>query len=646
MWTAVEEIRYTDPVLEQILQFAPDAIIGIDVSGRIVLANAQVEAVFGYSRNELIGMQIEALIPMRYRGNHFVHRSRYFEDPKTRPMGAGLELHGLRSDGTEFPAEISLSSIQTEDRVIATAAVRDVTDRTRAEAKFRQLLEFAPDAIVGIDKSGLMVLANAQVEKLFGYTRSDVLGQTVEMLVPERFRAGHKGHRSKYFEDPKARAMGAGLELFGLRSDGSEFPAEISLSSIQTEEGVIATAAIRDISDRVNADSVRQKLEAELKLNQSRRLESVGQLAGGVAHDFNNLLSVILNYSQFIINELDDRPNVQEDAEQIQHAAQRAANLTQQLLIFSRRDVMKAEALDLNAVLVDLERLLRRTIGEQVELRTNFHEELWNVMADRGQMEQIVINLAVNSRDAMQQGGVLDIDTSNVELDEEFLRFSPDTISPGKYVRLTVADSGEGMNKETAERAFEPFFTTKPKARGTGLGLATVYGIVKQAGGNVFLYTEPGQGTTFKIHFPATDAPVISRLDADRAVTMGRGERIVVLEDESAVRTMVKRILTASNYEVVEFSSARDALSACENPDERVDLLLTDIVMPGMAGGEVAAKLRVTQPGQKVLFMSGYSAAIIDRQESKHDVGDLLEKPFTADELLGAVHRALNPDDA
>lgn len=633
--------QFEEPVLEQFLQFAPDAIIGIDPEGCIVLTSAQVEQVFGYERDELIGKSIEMLIPARYRGDHLDHRSRYFADPKTRPMGAGYELYGLRADGTEFPAEISLSSIQIGETIIATAAVRDVSDRKRAETKFRQLLEFAPDAVIGIDKSGLIVLANAQVEALFGYDRSEVLGQTLEMLVPERFRAGHLAQRSKYFDDPKARTMGAGLELYGLRSDGTEFPAEISLSSIQTEEGVLATAAIRDITDRVNAESVRQKLEAELKLNQSRRLESVGQLAGGVAHDFNNLLSVILNYSQFVIDSLENQSEVREDAKQIQEAARRASNLTQQLLIFSRRDVVKTEPLDLNEILSDLKRLLVRTIGEQIELRANFEDGLWSVMADRGQIEQIVVNLAVNSRDAMPVGGVLDISTSNVELDEEFARFNPDTIPPGKYVRLTIADSGEGMDSHTAERAFEPFFTTKDKAKGTGLGLATVYGIVKQAGGNVFLYSEQGRGTSVKIHLPATDAPAKHASSRSEEPLAGHGERIVLVEDEPAVRTLVKRILSASGYDVVQFADPRDALKFLSDADENVDLLLTDIVMPELSGSAVADSALVPRPDLRVLFMSGYSESIIERQAEHAEIENLLEKPFTAAELLDAVHQSL-----
>jgi PAS domain S-box-containing protein len=251
----VKYFEATQPVLEQIFEFAPDAIIGINEAGEMIFFNAQVEHLFGYPREELRGKTIEVLVPERYRGHHAKNRDRYFEQPVTRPMGAGFALYGLRSDGTEFPAEISLSSVGTEHGIIATAAIRDVTEQRRAQRAFEQLLEFAPDAIVGIDERGKIVLANAHVEQVFGYDRLLVLGQSIEMLVPERFRASHARHRGGFFSDPKARPMGAGQELYGLRADGTEFPAEISLSSIEVAYGTLATAAIRDVSDRISTSA-------------------------------------------------------------------------------------------------------------------------------------------------------------------------------------------------------------------------------------------------------------------------------------------------------------------------------------------------------------------------------------------------------
>lgn len=629
--------RKTEPLLDQFLQFAPDAIVVVDRGGEIVLANPQIEEVFGYAPAEIVGKPLETLVPVRLRGQHFLDRQSYFDDPRTRAMGAGLELSGLRADGTEFPAEISLSSLETDEGTVAIAAIRDVSDRKRAEKKFEQLLELAPDAIVGIDRSGLVVLVNAQVERLFGYPRDQILGQTIEMLVPERYRSSHSAHRSTYFADPKTRPMGADLDLHGLRADGSEFPAEISLSSIKTGEGVIAIAAIRDITERVHAESVRQKLEAELKLNQSRRLESVGQLAGGVAHDFNNLLSVIINYAEFLGDRLVETPELRDDAVQISKAAHRAADLTRQLLIFSRRDVVNAKPISLNAVIAELEILLRRTLGEQIELRVEFDPDLWTVIADPGQIEQVVMNLVVNARDAIDGSGILDLTTSNVVLDEEFVRFNPDSIRTGRYARLTVADSGCGMDRETIERAFEPFFSTKDKSEGTGLGLATVHGIVNQAGGNIFLYSEVGRGTSVKIHLPAVDTPIPDGPEHSGRSARGSGEEVVVVEDEPAVRTMVTRILTNNGYRVTQFANPRAALAHCLDETKPIDLLLTDIVMPELSGDELAAALRKSRANIPVLFMSGYSDAIISRQKVRPDNSDLIEKPFTSAQLLDAV---------
>lgn len=292
---------------EQVLEAAPDAIVGVDDEGKIILVNSQTEALFGYAREDLLGEEVGVLAPDRFRDLLPHHVEGYFVEPRTRPMGAKLELDGRRQDGSEFPAEISLSSIEADGGLLVTAAIRDVTERRAAEKKFEQFLEFAPDAIVGVMPTGEIVLVNQQAETLFGYTRDELIGKLVESLVPERFREAHPNHRSRYSHEPRTRPMGAGAELYAMRKDGTEFPAEISLSSIDTEEGPLATVAVRDVSDRAEGERERALL---VQLHQAQRLESIGQLAGGIAHDFNNLLQAILGYTQLMKQSPENLPFV------------------------------------------------------------------------------------------------------------------------------------------------------------------------------------------------------------------------------------------------------------------------------------------------------------------------------------------------
>ncbi len=622
--------------LTQWLDFAPDAIVAIDDDGRIAVVNRQTERLFGYARSELIGESVELLVPERFRAAHAGHRGSYFADPKMRPMGAGLKLFGLRHDGTEFPAEISLSSIETDEGELAIAAVRDVSDQVRAERRFEQLLDAAPDAFVGVDTGGRIVLVNRQTENVFGYPRSALLNRPVEMLLPERFREAHEEQREGYFADPRTRPMGGGLRLYGMRADGTEFPAAISLSSIETEQGLVATAAIRDIT----IDVEREREAQTAREAQASRLESLGQLAGGISHDFNNLLSVIINYAAFVADELSPDSPIQDDVREIRRAGERAAELTRQLLVFSRREVVRPEALALNDVVGEMERLLRRTLGEHIQLSTSFSPDLHAIMADPGQIEQVLVNLAINARDAMPNGGQLHIETTNVELDEEFAMSHPDT-HPGPHVRLTVADNGVGMPREVVERAFDPFFSTKPKGHGTGLGLATVYGIVKQAGGTVALYSEPGRGTVCKVHLPAAAGAALHVRGAPPATTAGHGERILVVEDEDAVRRMATRILESHGYDVTSSDSASQAL-ALVTSGEPFNLLLSDVVMPEMLGIELGARVGEVAPGLPVLYMSGYIDPLLNVEHASLDAERFIEKPFSGTALLTSVRRALD----
>jgi PAS domain S-box-containing protein len=623
-------MRLTD--VASILDSMPDAVVVVDSGGEIRLFNVQAETLFGHRRAAVVGRTIEILVPPESRAGHPLLRDSYLNQPVFRPMGAGRELTAVRADGAEFPAEISLSALETEEGRFVAAAVRDCSERRRAEAKFRGLLEAAPDAVVGVDPDGRIVLVNGQAERLFGYQRSELLGQLVEILVPDAVKELHPGHRGRYFAHPGTRPMGAGLNLVGQRRDGSEFPAEISLSALETEDGVIVSAAIRDVSDRKRIEAEREQLQAR----QSDRLEILGQLAGGVAHDFNNILALILSYGRFVAKEVADNPSLSEDVNEILAAAERAATLTRQLLIFGRREVVHPEVLDLNEVVQSMEKLLRRTIGEHIQLRTEFAADLPPILADPGQIEQVVLNLSVNARDAMPGGGLLLFRTELVVEDH------PGDGQPDRpEVRLTVSDTGTGMPPEVRTRVFEPFFTTKPKGQGTGLGLATVYSIVGQAGGRIELYSEEEKGTVFRISFPVVAGEAAMVDEPESASPTGDGQTILVVEDEPGVRQITARILREHGYVVVESAEPTKALELVRSGSLVADLLLTDVVMPGMSGRELAEQIGRQLPDLPIVYMSGYSHDVIDHQGPLEPDVLLVEKPFTDQALLRAVHTSL-----
>jgi len=521
------------------------------------------------------------------------------------------------------------------------------------------LIEAAPDAMLAIDPSGRILLVNAQAERLFGYRREVLLGQSVDILVPDAVRRVHLGHRARYLADPRPRPMGANLALAARRRDGTEFPAEISLSVLQTDHGLIVAASVRDITDRIEAQRERERLLAEAererqqsRLHQSQRLESLGQLAGGVAHDFNNLLGVILNYASFVGEEVANAaaraggagpwPAVGRDVEQIRRAAERATELTHQLLAFGRREVVRPRILDLNHVVTDVEQLLHRTLGEHVRLRTSLAPGLWPVLADPGQLEQVLVNLAINARDAMPGGGTLTVHTANVDVDADYASVRPG-LETGRHVLLQVADTGTGMPRNVLARVFEPFFTTKPKGEGTGLGLATVYGIITQAEGQVQLYSEPGHGTTFSALLPATDHVPAK---VEQAVPAGRrthgGETVLVVEDEVALREVTRRILARHGYRVVTASHGAEAIELARNEPADIHLLITDVIMPEMLGREVAINVQAIRPGVRVLYMSGYAHPVLTSQGTLEAGVTLIEKPFTEAALLDRVRKVLD----
>lgn len=636
--------------LATMVELARDAIFARDERRRITFWNRGAQDTYGYSQREALGRRPQELLRTEYpvaleEIERVVADTGTWEGQLVQYTRAGERLVVSSKWAAQYDADGGLRGLLEVSR-----------DITHELARQAAMLELAPDAFVGISRDGLMVLVNHQTEVLFGYDRGELLGKHVEMLVPERFRGAHVASRARYFAEARTRPMGAGLELFGRRCDGSEFPAEISLSSMETDEGKLALAAIRDTSEWVAANRDRERLRAEAEqeklrnqVHQAQRLESLGQLAGGIAHDFNNLLAVIINYASFVADDLeaavavdgDERwRGTREDIKQIRIASERAAQLTHQLLAFARREVVQPEVVDVNRVVEDVQQLLRRTLGEHIELRSSLAEELHPVLIDPGQVEQILVNLAVNARDAMPNGGVLTIDTANVEVDEQYAS-SRAELTAGPHMRLRVSDTGVGMSTDVLEQAFDPFFTTKPAGQGTGLGLATVYGIVKQAGGYAQVYSEQGVGTTFTALLPASGRPLGQPGSASEAGRTAGGETVLLVEDEKALREVTRRILAAGGYRVIAAANGPEALAVAAEQADTIDLLLTDVIMPQMAGTQLARRVQELRPSLRVVFMSGFAQPILDSSELLEDGVELIEKPFSALELLGKIEEVL-----
>jgi two-component system, cell cycle sensor histidine kinase and response regulator CckA len=502
----------------------------------------------------------------------------------------------------------------------------------RSQERYRLLLETAPMGIVITDERGKVVQANEEALRMFGYAPRELIGHTVEMLLPERFRISHQWKRSDYMKEPHARPMGVGMELLARRKDGTEFPVEISLGPLATEEGTLVPAVVVDIT-------ARKKMEEQLRIAQ--RMEAIGNLAGGVAHDFNNLLAVILGCSDLVLDALTPEHPAAKKVEMIRKAGASAADLTRQLLAFSRQQMQQPRVLDLAEIVRRSEVLLRRLIGENIEITISPDPSLGCIKADPGQIEQVLVNLAVNARDAMPQGGRLTIEARNCELDDSY-KDKHQPVIPGRYIMLAVEDTGCGMDADTQSRIFDPFFTTKELGKGTGLGLATVYGIVKQSGGYIWVYSELNKGTTFKVFLPRVEQSAEPpKPDEPEGMALQGCETILLAEDSASLRQMAREYLESTGYTVLEASSGSEALEHAKDFQGPIHLLLTDVVMPGISGPELAAELASLRPGIRIIFTSGYTDDAIARQGVLDPAVAFIQKPYRPKALARKIREVL-----
>ena len=627
-WEA--ELRASEAWKAAIFESALDGIITVDHEGRITDFNHAAEKIFGRSRSDVLGRQaVMTLVPPGLRDYHRNEIAQHVLAGDSKVVGRRIETLGMRADGAEFPIEMAVTPLEVHGRHLFIMFVRDITDRRRAEdslrasgRQFRALFEGSLDAMVVADDQGRYVEVNPAACELHGLPRRALLGHWIGDFAAPGFdfqAAWQELHEKQGFR----------WEMRLHRADG-----------VQRDLDLVATADFLPGSHLVVLRDVTDRKQLEAQLRQSQKMEAIGRLAGGVAHDFNNLLSVIAGYAELMLRGLPADSPQRGKGEEILKASARAAALTRQLLAFSRQQVLQPKIFDLNAVVSEMEAMLERLIGVDVLLDTRLDPHLGRVRADPGQVEQVVMNLVVNARDAMPDGGNIALSTRNVEMDEAYVREHLGSRA-GPYVLLQVKDTGHGMDAETQAHIFEPFFTTKEKGKGTGLGLATAYGVVKQSGGYIWVESEPGRGTTFHVFLPRVDELEEAVEPAAAAPAQGiAGETILLVEDQEAVRHLMREILEMSGYVILEAASGKEAMRISAEHKAPIRLMVTDVVMPGMTGTELGQQLRAQRPEMKVLYISGYADDAL--HEGVLDAGSaFLQKPVKSADLERVVRQLL-----
>ena len=609
-----------------IVESSDDAIIGNTLDGTITSWNPAAVRIYGYSAAEAIGQSIEMLVPDALRGDVPGILAQVQAGDRVEQYETGR----TRKDGTVIDVWLTISGVKDSSGAIvgASTIARDINERLRgvealhqSEDSYRALFERHPGPmwLYDLDSLRFLTVNEAAIES-YGYSREEFLAMTIDAILSP--------------EDETALREAGGADRPNVRrhrrKDGTFLDVLVSSDSIEFEGRLAGLVLAQDMTEQ-------RGLEEQLR--QGQKMEAIGNLAGGIAHDFNNLLLVIRGYCAILLKQLSDE-ELRDSAQQIDRAAERASEFTHQLLAFSRQQVLRPEVIDLNTVVAETLTLLQRSFGGNIQIESRLEPAIEPVLVDRGQIAQAVLNLAINARDAMSEsGGTLNIRTANVDLDEVYANAQGSVVA-GSYVVLQITDSGTGMDKETQSRVFDPFFTTKEE--GTGLGLATVYGLVKQSGGHIWLYSEPGMGTTFKLYFPTTRVEPTLRSESSSPTTLTGDEVILLVEDTEMVRALVTATLKSYGYTVLVAASGPEAIEVAGQGHVRIDLLMTDVVMPRMTGRELADQLVATRPGLKVLFTSGYPSDTVLRHGIAEARTAFIEKPYLPEDLARKVREILD----
>lgn len=615
-----------------ILEAAVDGIITIDEQGVIDSVNPAAARMFGYAPEELAGTSVNRLMPAHIADRHDGFIRHHLKTGENKVIGLGRETTGLRRNGEEFPIYLAVSEIRLRGRVLFTGIVRDITERKRVEnvlARLAMAVDQAAEAIVITDSTPIILYANPAFERHTGYRATEVVGQNPRILKSGQHPLDFYHKMWKHLESGQPWQG----HVINRRRDGTLIDVQQVISPIFAEDGTIANfvSVWRDVT---------RERQLEEQVRQAQKMDSIGRLAGGIAHDFNNLLTAIIGLAGLAQEKLPPDHPAASYLQDMVRASRRSSRLTQQLLTFSRKHLNEMRALRLNDVVTEMDHLLRRSIGEDVEMVLDLAADNAWFEGDNGQMGQVLMNLVVNARDAMPGGGVLTLRTERVTLDEAAAGRQLGA-KAGDYVLLSVTDTGSGMSREVLQHIFEPFYTTKEAGRGTGLGLATVYGIVQQHGGFIAVDTEPGRGTSFRIHLPAVKAPGAVAAEAPERATPRGKETILLVEDEEIVRRATGEMLQTLGYRVRATASPEEAMAVAER-SEALDLLVTDVVMPRVNGVELARRIRGVRPQLKILLISGFS-----REYTAPEILDslqlaLLMKPFSRDELGRRVREVLD----